>query len=111
DGRPRGARRSAREGIRNPSFDELHDMPSLDDRPDVPIARVSRFWRSLHERAQAPERSPEFPPDADVLDALSRRDVLRLARAGSALVAAGCAQRPSGPVLPYGPDPPAPPAA
>src|SRR5262249_3077847 len=62
-------------------LDELHDMSSLGDRPDVPLSAL---------RAGG----------------VARRDFLKLVGAGAALLGSGCAQRPSQSILAYGETPP-----
>ncbi len=63
-------------------------MPSLTDRPDVPLSRLA--WRSLRERARlGGGRTPELPDGAELLGGVDRRDFLKLVGASAALLGAG----------------------
>jgi molybdopterin-containing oxidoreductase family iron-sulfur binding subunit len=80
---------------------------SLDEaRAQLSDAKGPRYWRSLHELGDTPEfrrlLDDEFPSHASVLDAVSRRDFMKVAAAGLALAGlSACTKQPAEAIIPF----------
>ncbi|MFZ5468904.1 MAG: Fe-S-cluster-containing hydrogenase [Myxococcota bacterium] len=86
-------------------MNERHPLPVLSHPPQDSPYR-GEFWRSVEERLQHIRQEGEFPPGADELDEVGRRDFLRLLGASMALAGAACTQPPAQKLVPYHRTPP-----